>query len=343
MRDILSNDSFIGPDLLRKPHRQAEPERSRVAQGRFRVRGNHRRGGRGSQAEAQDQVGRAGSTRRQREADSPDRGRLGPTLRAATGSDGRQGDGRLHEPPDLCGPLQRTHQAPSRLGQCPGRRHRSREEAIQRREDRDDRQRRRWRRLAAAHPQQATPQGSDHAIQGHERPVPHRYCPRHVADRLRRPLPPHDVRRQADARPRTDAGHRPREPSLPRQAGRVDRRLPGTGRSVEAGIGDLHRERRPRLPHHRHGSSGRRAAGEVRSLLRPDARLRLVEMDDRHVVLHLGFTLEGLSFLRGRFNEEPIWSWLRDQALQGFELFVGGGRLSGQLLGKVALFRVQRG
>ena len=35
------------------------------------------------------------------------------------GSDGRPGDGRLHEPPDLRGPRQRTHQAPSRLGQRP--------------------------------------------------------------------------------------------------------------------------------------------------------------------------------------------------------------------------------
>jgi type I restriction enzyme, R subunit len=40
------------------------------------------------------------------------------------------------------------------------------------------------------------------------RPLPARDRARHVAHRLRRPEPAHDVRRQADARPRPDAGHR---------------------------------------------------------------------------------------------------------------------------------------
>jgi type I restriction enzyme R subunit len=40
-----------------------------------------------------------------------------------------------------------------------------------------------------------------------------------VADRLRRPVDAHDVHRQADARARADAGHRPREPGVPDKPG----------------------------------------------------------------------------------------------------------------------------
>ena len=38
---------------------------------------------------------------------------------------------------------------------------------------------------------------------------------RYVADRLRRAEPAHNVRGQADARPRAHAGHRPRQPRIP--------------------------------------------------------------------------------------------------------------------------------
>ena len=62
-----------------------------------------------------------------------------------------------------------------------------------------------------------------------DRPVPDRDRARHVADGLRRAEPAHDVRRQADARPRPDAGDRAREPRVQRQAGRARRRLPRTG------------------------------------------------------------------------------------------------------------------
>ncbi|QXP83785.1 hypothetical protein [Methylococcus sp. Mc7] len=48
---------------------------------------------------------------------------------------------------------------------------------------------------------------------------------RHVADRLRRPLHAHHVHRQTHARARPDAGHRPGQPGVPRQAGRPDRGL----------------------------------------------------------------------------------------------------------------------
>ena len=67
-----------------------------------------------------------------------------------------------------------------------------------------------------------------------------------MAHRLRRPVPAHDVRRQADARPRAHAGDRAREPRLPGQAGRPRRRLPRPRRRAEAGAGHLHRERRRR-------------------------------------------------------------------------------------------------
>ena len=40
---------------------------------------------------------------------------------------------------------------------------------------------------------------------------------------LRRALSAHDVRRQADARPRADAGHRPRQPRVQGQARRAGR------------------------------------------------------------------------------------------------------------------------
>ena len=43
----------------------------------------------------------------------------------------------------------------------------------------------------------------------------------HVVDRVRRAQSPHDVRGQADARPRADAGDRSGEPRLPGQAGAV--------------------------------------------------------------------------------------------------------------------------
>ena len=56
-------------------------------------------------------------------------------------------------------------------------------------------------------------------LQGPDGPVPARDRARHVAHRLRRAVPAHDVRRQADARPRPDAGHRPREPRLPDKPG----------------------------------------------------------------------------------------------------------------------------
>ncbi len=69
--------------------------------------------------------------------------------------------------------------------------------------------------LAAAYPQQAAPRGARQALPRPGRSVQGRHRARHVADRLRRAQPPHHVRRQADARPRPDAGYRPGQPRLP--------------------------------------------------------------------------------------------------------------------------------
>ena len=85
------------------------------------------------------------------------------------GGDGRQGDDRLHEPPHLRGPLQRAHRAAPGLGQRQGRRRRSREGQGLRGEGRDDRQRRRRPRLAAAHPQQGQAPPAGQPLQGQPR------------------------------------------------------------------------------------------------------------------------------------------------------------------------------
>ena len=59
---------------------------------------------------------------------------------------------------------------------------------------------------------------------------------------FRRAEPAHDVRGQADARARADAGGRPREPGVQGQAGRAGCGLPGAGPGPEAGAGRLHGE-----------------------------------------------------------------------------------------------------
>ncbi|MEI2714900.1 MAG: HsdR family type I site-specific deoxyribonuclease [Nocardioides sp.] len=95
---------------------------------------------------------------------------------------------------------------------------------------------------------------------------------RHVADRLRRALHAHHVRRQDHAGCRADAGHRPGEPHLPRQARwsgrRLHRRLrqppEGTHRILALG---------PRPGWRTDRGTRRRDAGEARRRTRPAARL----------------------------------------------------------------------
>ena len=105
-----------GADLLREPAGQARARRGRAAEDRPGVRGGDRgRGGR-AQGEAQDASGR--SSRRwsaPRSGSSSIAQRPRRALREAARGDGRQGDGRLHEPPHLRRALPRDRRAAARL------------------------------------------------------------------------------------------------------------------------------------------------------------------------------------------------------------------------------------
>ena len=200
------------------------------------------------QGEAQDQVGAARGNRRHREAARAHRAATSSTTsrRALEAMDGKAMIVCMSR--RICVDL---YNAIVALRPAMARRRRR-----QRRDQgRDDRLRLRSARVAAAHPQQGTARGAGQAIPSNpDDPLQDRHRPRHVADRLRRAVPAHDVRRQADARPRADAGDRPREPRLPRQARRSRRRLPRPCRRAEAGARRLHRERR----HGQDGASTRR-------------------------------------------------------------------------------------
>jgi type I restriction enzyme R subunit len=212
-------------------------------------------GGSRAQGEAEDQMGAARSDRRLRKPYKDHRPRSRRTFRGTARGDGRQGDDRLHEPAHLRRSLPRADRP------APGLARRRRRDG--RAQSGDDRLRRRSRRLAAPYPQQITARGAGKPVPRRSRPVPHRYRARYVADRLRRAEPAHDVCRQADARARADAGHRPRQPGVQRQAWGARRRLPRPRRRAEAGIGDLYRERRHWPNRDRPGRSGRGHAGEI--------------------------------------------------------------------------------
>ncbi len=95
-------------------------------------------------------------------------------------------------------------------------------------------------RVAAAHRQaQGPPRPARQAGQEPGRPAQARHRARHVAHRLRRALDAHDVRRQADARPRPDAGDRAGEPGVQGQAGRAGRRLHRHRPEPEGGAGPV--------------------------------------------------------------------------------------------------------
>ena len=119
------------PDLLREPARQAGVEGIRAAQDRPRVRGSDRGRGSRAQGEAQVPVGATRSGGRLREPDQADRPRPGRPLREPARHDGRQGDGRVHEPPDLRRPVPGDRGAAAGLG--------SRRRRTRRAQDRDDR------------------------------------------------------------------------------------------------------------------------------------------------------------------------------------------------------------
>ena len=134
--------------------------------------------------------------------------------------------------------------------------------------------------VAAAHPQQAAAGGAGQPVPRRIRPAPRRAGAGHVADGLRRAEPAHDVRGQADAGPRADAGHRQGEPGVQGQARGPRGGLPGAGRGPPQRRRDVHGERRHGADHRRQGGGGGVDAGEVRCLLRPLPRLRPVRVDD---------------------------------------------------------------
>ena len=258
-----------GADLLREPAGQAGAEGIRAAEDRPGVRGGDRgRGGR-AQGEAQEQVGAA------------------------------RGGGRLGEPASSSIARDLVEHFENRLAAMDGKAMvvvMSRRIAVElyreivalrpewhgedddagRAQGRDDRLGLGPARLAAAHPQQAAARGAGAALPRSDGPVPDRDRARHVAHRLRRAEPAHDVRGQADARARADAGHRARQPRVQGQARRAGGGLPRPGRRAEAGAGDLHRERRHRRDGARSGRGRGGDAGEVRGLPRAVPRLRLV-------------------------------------------------------------------
>ena len=192
-------------------------------------------------------MGRAGGAGGRSETHRARGRRPGGAFREARGGDGRQGDDRHHESPHRRGSLQRAHQVAARVGGGDA-------------ESRDDRQRGGRPRLAEAHPQQGQAPQAGEPLQGRQGPVPHCHRARYVADRLRRTLPAQDVCRQAHARPRAHAGHRPREPRLSRQARRAGGGLSRPRRSAQEGAHHLHRERRSGRTDLRHRASHRRDA-----------------------------------------------------------------------------------
>ena len=116
-----------------------------------RVRGSHRRRGSRPQGETQIEVGSVGGRRRFREPCEARGPRFGRPFREPSRRDGRQGHGRLHEPPHLRRTVQGDRRAPAAVGR---RRRRPRFD-----EGRHDRLGIRPDRLADAYPEQATPGG----------------------------------------------------------------------------------------------------------------------------------------------------------------------------------------
>ena len=113
--------------------------------------------------------------------------------------------------------------------------------------------------LKPAHLPQGRAQAPGDTLQEPGRPVQAGHRARHVADRLRRALPAHDVRGQADARPQPDAGHRAREPRLQGQARRPGGGLHRHRQRAEGRAGRLHPGPRARQAHHRRARGAGRA------------------------------------------------------------------------------------
>ena len=162
-------------------------------------------------------MGECRSRGRGGEASRSGRPRPGGAFREPCRWPRRQGHDRLHEPADLRRAPRRNRRAAPGLGER------------RRREGRD--QGRHDRRgggpegMAAAYRRQDAAGTAGEADQGSGRHAQAGDRAGHVADRLRRAEPAHHVCGQVHAGARVDAGHRPRQPRVPRQAGRVDRGL----------------------------------------------------------------------------------------------------------------------
>ena len=94
-----------GAHLLRKPLGQAGAGRVGPPQHRSRIRGSDRRRGGGTQGTPQDPMGAARSHRGRRATIAPRRRGHRQPFRRPHRDFGRQGDGCVHEPPHLRGPL----------------------------------------------------------------------------------------------------------------------------------------------------------------------------------------------------------------------------------------------
>ena len=98
--------------------------------------------------------------------------------------------------------------------------------------------------------------GPRRAVQGRRRPAAARVRLRDVDDRVRRPERVDDLPRPADAQPHADADDRPRQPGVPRQGQRADRRL--HRRVPEPREGARHLRRRQRRGRRRLADPGQR-------------------------------------------------------------------------------------
>ena len=131
-----------------------------------------------------------------------------------------------------------------------------------------------WQRARARHraaPQADARGGPRRALQGSGRSVPARLRLRDVDDGLRRAVVLDDLPRSSDAQPHADADDRAREPRLPREGERADRRLrrrlprPGGGaRDLRGGPARRGRARTSSATRRRSSASSRRRSRELR-------------------------------------------------------------------------------
>ena len=233
-----------------------ELDESREAEDRRRDRRPHRGRGCERTGTPQAKMGECRGAGRFRQAARLGCRRPREAFRGPGGGARRQGDDCLHEPAHLRGALRRHREVAPAMAQ---RRRRGRRD-----QGGHDGGRVRSASVATAYRQAAKgAAGTDR--QAREEcggPSQAGDRPRHVADRLRRALYAHDVCGQADEGPRADAGHRPRQPRLPRQAGGAGGGLHRHSAEPQERARAICRPRR-RTGWHRRSRSRSGAVGEV--------------------------------------------------------------------------------